>query len=334
MVGGVARVVLCGKPMRIQIICPAPAGARSGNRITALRWAGILRRLGHRVRITQRYNGERSDLLIALHARRSADSVLGFRKQHPDKPIVVALTGTDIYRDVPRSRAAQRAMELADRLVALQPRALRRIPHQLRRKGRVIYQSAKETGGHIRRTREYFDVAVVGHLRKVKDPFRAALASRWLPPASRVRVLHVGTALEPGMAEQARAEEQRNPRYRWLGELSPGSARRRLARSRLLVLSSLMEGGANVISEAVVDGVPVFASHIPGNVGLLGTGYPGYFSVRDTHGLAHLLRRAETDWRFYARLRDHGARLAPRFHPARERAAWKKLLGGLRPGSV
>ncbi len=334
MVVGVARVVLCGKPMRIQIICPAPAGSRSGNRITALRWAGILRRLGHRVRITQRYNGERSDLLIALHARRSADSVRGFRKRHPDKPIVVALTGTDIYRDVSRSRAARRAMELADRLVALQPRALRNVPRQLRRKGRVIYQSAKETGGHIRRTREYFDVAVVGHLRKVKDPFRAALASRWLPPASRVRVLHAGAPLERGMAARARAEDRRNPRYRWLGELSPGSARRQLARSRLLVLSSLMEGGANVISEAVVDGVPVLASRIPGNVGLLGADYPGYFPACHTAALTRLLGRAETDAKFYARLKKHCARRARQFDPARERAAWKKLLGGLRPGSV
>ncbi len=315
--------------MRIQIICPAPAGSRSGNRITALRWAGILRGLGHRVRITQRYNGERSDLLIALHARRSADSVLGFRKRHPDKRIVVALTGTDIYRDAPRSRGARRAMELADRLVALQPRALTKIPRQLRRKGRVIYQSAKKSGGHIRRTRGYFDVAAVGHLRKVKDPFRAALASRWLPRASRIRVLQAGTALEPKMSERARAEDRRNPRYRWLGELSPGSARRLLARSRLLALSSLMEGGANVISEAVVDGVPVLASRIPGTVGLLGAGYPGYFPVRHTAALARLLRRAETDAKFYARLKKHCARRARQFDPARERAAWKKLLGEL-----
>jgi glycosyltransferase involved in cell wall biosynthesis len=132
------------------------------------------------------------------------------------------------------------------------------------------------------------------------------------------------------MAAQARAEERRNPRYRWLGELSPGAARRLLARSRVLVLSSLMEGGANVISEAVVDSVPVLASRIQGNVGLLRGGYLGYFPVRDTRGLARLLRRAETDTRFYALLKKQCARLAPRFRPAREQAAWKKLLGELR----
>ncbi len=316
--------------MRIQIICPAPAGVHSGNRMTAERWAGILRRLGHRVGITQSYDGERCDLLIALHARRSAEAVFRFCAQNPGKPIVVALTGTDIYRDLPRSRKAQRSLRLADRLVALQPLALRRIPRRWRRKGRVILQSATKTPRRGPRAKDCFDVAVIGHLRRVKDPFRAARASRLLPRASRVRVLQAGAALEPGMAAQARTEERRNPRYRWLGELSPRSARRLLARSRLLVLSSLLEGGANVISEAVADGVPVLASRIPGNVGLLGGGYPGYFSVRDTRGLARWLRRAETDARFYALLKKQCARLEPGVRPAREQTAWKKLLGELR----
>ena len=253
--------------MRIQIICPAPAGSRFGNRITALRRARILRGLGHSVRITQSYVGERCDLLLALHARRSADAVFRFRASHPDKPIVLALTGTDIYRDLPRSQKAQRALELADRLVVLQPLALKQVLPRLRQKGRVIYQSVKKTGGRRLRSQLFFDVAVVGHLRKIKDPFRAALASRMLPRASRIRILQAGTAMEGGMGARARAEQRRNPRYRWLGELSPAAARGLMTRSRLLVLSSLLEGGANVISEAAADGVPVLASRVPGKIG-------------------------------------------------------------------
>jgi len=316
--------------MRIQIICPAPPGSHSGNRITAERWARILRRLGHRVRIARSYNRERCDLLVALHARRSAGAVARFRAKNPSKPIVVALTGTDIYRDLPRSREAQRSLRLADCLVALQPLALRQVPRRWRRKGRVIVQSATQTRGRRRTAKQYFDVVVVGHLRKVKDPFRAALASRLLPRASRIRVLQAGAVLEPEMAERARAEQRCNSRYHWLGELSPAAARRLLARSRLLVLSSLMEGGANVLSEAILSGVPVLASRIQGNVGLLGAAYPGYFSARNTRRLARLLRRAETNARFYARLKERCARLAPSFHPAREQRAWKKLLGELR----
>jgi glycosyltransferase involved in cell wall biosynthesis len=91
-----------------------------------------------------------------------------------------------------------------------------------------------------------------------------------------------------------------------------------------------MEGGANVISEAVVEGVPVLASHIPGSVGLLGPPYPGYFPVGDTEALARLLHRAETDAAYYARLRRWCSRLAPRFTPAREQRAWRRLLGEVR----
>jgi len=319
--------------MRIQIVTPARAGAHTGNRITALRWARLLRGLGHRVRVTQEYNGERTDLLVALHARRSAGAVFRFRRQHPTKPIVLALTGTDIYGDpraLRRGRRARRAMELADRLVILQPLARKEIPWPLQGKAGVIFQSVRKTRVRPPRSARFFDVAVVGHLRRVKDPLRAALAARLLPVDSRIRIRHAGAALEPGMATGARAEMRRNPRYRWLGSASHAAARHLIAGSRLLVLSSQLEGGANVISEAVVDGVPVLASRIPGSVGLLGRVYPGYFAVGDTRALARLLRRAETDARFYATLRAACARRARLFHPARERAAWKKLLGELR----
>jgi glycosyltransferase involved in cell wall biosynthesis len=140
---------------------------------------------------------------------------------------------------------------------------------------------------------------VLGHLRPVKDPFRTAEAARLLPASSRIRVLHAGAALSPAMEHQARAEEAINSRYRWLEDLPRWKALRLLARSRLLVLTSLMEGGANTISEAIAAGVPVLASRIPGSVGLLGTQYPGYFPVGDTAALAALLTRAETDTKFY-----------------------------------
>ena len=102
--------------MRIEMICPAPAGTRYGNRVTALRWVGILRHLGHRVRIAERWEGKPCDLLLALHAWRSAETVLRFGRLHPEKPVLVALTGTDLYRDIHRHREAQQALERASRL--------------------------------------------------------------------------------------------------------------------------------------------------------------------------------------------------------------------------
>ena len=323
--------------MKALIVTPAPPGSRTGNRVTALRWARILRGLGHGVAIAEQYDGRPCDLLVALHALRSFPSVERFRRERPRSPLVVALTGTDLYRDLARSAAACRSLEWATRIVVLQPLALSALPAALRRKARVIYQSVEllRTGKDRRRAGNEpaegaFQVCVMGHLRAVKDPFRAALASRRLPSSSHIRILHLGAALDASMARRARVEEARNPRYRWLGERPRPEALRILERSRLLVLSSKLEGGANVVSEALAASVPILSTRIPGSIGILRKDYPGYFPVGDTAALASLLERAEMDPRFYRRLKERCRRLAPLVHPSRERRAWKKLLAELR----
>ena len=194
---------------------------------------------------------------------------------------------------------------------------------------RVIYQSVRENPAHTvppLDSRRDFEVSVVAHLRPVKDPFRTALAVRRLPPASRIRVLHLGAAMDARMASRAQAEMKVNPRYRWLGEQPRTRVQRILARSALCVLSSRLEGGANVLSEAIVASTPVLASRIAGSVGILGEDYAGYFRVGDSAELARLLYRAEKDPAFLARLKADCARLRPLFNPARERTAWRKLI--------
>ncbi len=315
--------------LSILLVTPAPPHSRVGNRITALRWARILRTLGHRVRVTETYHDERCDLLIALHARRSHASILCFHETRPAVPLVVGLTGTDLYGDIQTDKAAQQSLELADRLVVLQKMGVEALPSQLRGKARVIYQSFP-TPAHLPPPHQHvFEVCVLGHLRPVKDPFRTALAARRLPASSRIRVLHVGAALSEDMAEQAHAEEAVNPRYRWLGELPRWRALRVLARSRLLVLSSKSEGGANVVGEALVCSVPVLSSHIDGSVGILGADYPGYFPCGDTAALARLLRQAETDEDYYRRLKAWCEGLRPLFDPRRESQCWQELIAEL-----
>ena len=322
--------------MRIGIITPAPPRSRYGNRVTAVRWARILRKLGHRVTIAQEYDGKRYDLLVALHARKSHDAVSQFHQQHPDSPIIVALTGTDLYRDLHSKPKTATSLDLATRVVALQPKALDQLEPALREKAVVIYQSV-ETRRSIHPSPHFsfamrdgrprhFDVCVIGHLRPVKDPFRAAMAARLLPASSRIRILHIGGAMTKAMARRARTETKRNKRYRWLGEQPRWRVRRILSRSQLTVLSSRTEGGANVLSESLVASVPVLASRIPGNEGVLREDYPGYFAVSDTRGLARLLNRAENDAAFHAYLSTRGRKLARLFDPAREEEAWANLL--------
>ena len=312
------------------VICPAAPGSRAGNRTTAVRWAAMLRALGNRVRIHGQYQGEPCEMLLVLHAHKSAASVARFAQQRPHRPIVVAMTGTDLYRDLPGSEAAQGALELATRIVTLQPLALRRIPEIHHAKVRVIYQSAVPTTRTGLPFSRHFDIAVPGHLREEKAPFLSAAAARLLPDASNVRILQMGRALTPEYEARARREEIENRRYRWLGELSRRDSRRIVAASRAVALTSIMEGGANVISEALVDGVPVIASRIDGSVGLLGADYPALFPADDTQSLANLFSRIELDDRFRAALQERSMALKPLFQPMRELQSWEQLLAELR----
>lgn len=317
--------------MLIRIVTPAPRGSRKGNRITALRWAGILRSLRHRVVLEQEYAGGACDLLIALHAVKSAPSVERYRSGRPEGPLFVVLTGTDVYGELPDE--GMRSLEAATRILILQPLAAEELPSRLRDRTRVVYQSAQPPRRRERPAEAAFEVCVLGHLRPVKDPFRTAEAARLLPPSSRLRVLHAGAALTEEMAERARAEERGNPRYRWLGERSRQEALCLLTRCRLLVLSSLSEGGAGVISEALAAGTPVLSSRIPGSLGMLGADYPGYFPTGDTDALAELLNQAETDPAYLDELRAACARSAPRFTPEHERETWRHLLEELGPAA-
>lgn len=312
--------------MRIRLITPAPPRSRAGNRATAARWASVLRDLGHRVEISVDYQDQPADLMLALHAWRSAAAIARFAAAHPRRPLIVALTGTDAYRFINSDPGLTLgSIALADRLVGLHAGIADTVPPEHRAKVRVIYQSALPISRR-RPARRAFRVCVAGHLREEKDPLRPAYAVRDLPTASRLRVDQYGMAHTPEWAAAASEEMAVNPRYHWHGEVSHGALRRVYRSAHLLVLPSRMEGGANVISEAVVAGLPVVASRIPGSIGLLGEDYPGLYPVEDTHALRDLLLRAESDPGFYGRLESACAARRHLFTPERERAGWETLL--------
>ncbi len=308
---------------RISIVTPARAGARNGNRHTAQRWAGILRALRHRVSVMVQWDGKPCDLLLALHARRSHASVVEYRKKYPAKPLVVTLTGTDLYRDLPASREARESLRLADRVIVLQEDALRLLDRSTRKKARIVYQSAKPSIRHAP-PRNMFRVAVVGHLRKEKDPFRAALALPFL--MQDLEIAQVGDALSPDMASEAKKLMKRDRRYRWIGGRTHAQTLGWIARSHVLVVSSVMEGGANVISEAARIGTPVLASRVSGNVGMLGRGYPGYFPLYDEKALARLIEKNIESRNTYLSLKKALAARRPLFAPAAERAALTNVV--------
>jgi putative glycosyltransferase (TIGR04348 family) len=304
--------------MRIALVTPAGPGTRNGNRHTALRWAAFLRAAGHRVSISTQGVSSDADLMLALHARRSHASIRAFPRE---KPLVVALTGTDVYRDIRGSAEARESLQLAHRLIVLQPKAAEELRAPLRKKVRVVVQSSATALRH-RPVSRNFRICVIGHLREEKDPLRIVAALPHVAPA--VEVVHLGAALDPKLKPATD-----DPRYRWLGSVPHGRALRWLASSHAMVISSRMEGGANVVCEALRVGVPVLASRISGNVGLLGGSYPGYFPVGDERALARLITRASTDRNFYRTLKTHVKQLRPQVAPKAEARALLAALKGL-----
>jgi putative glycosyltransferase (TIGR04348 family) len=307
----------------------------------------ILRRLGNSVSIVQTYDEKPYDLLVALHARKSHPSVIKFRRQNPEGAVIVALTGTDVYRDIRTSRPARESLDLATKIVVLQRKAINELRPTWQKKTRVIHQSVKNgqaltnasgrsaksngNSSHAKKlSNASFNVSVIGHLRAVKDPFRTAMAARMLTDSSRVRVLQIGGAMTEAMANRARKEMSVNQRYKWLGQLPQVRALQILKKSSLCVLSSRVEGGANVLSEAIAASVPILASRIDGNIGILGAAYPGYFDVGNTRQLARLLTRAESSSEYLAELKAWIESLIILADPAREEQAWSALINEFR----
>ena len=311
--------------MDIEIVIPPAHQLGTGNSHTARQWAEILRQLGHEVRVSEGDDGFAGELLVVLHGVKSRSAMVEYRRRLPTGRVVVCLTGTDLYGE--QSADLVDSMREADRLVVLQSKALEQLPEDFRGKTRVIVQGAERMfGAGNEREMDPFKVCVVGHLREVKDPLRVAEAARLLPSASRIEIVQAGAILEERYRGLVANEVDENSRYRWLGELSVEKTRKLIAESQLMVISSLMEGGARVVGEAVVEGTPVLSSRIDGVVGLLGEDYPGYFEVGDTAGLARLLERTESDRGFREALRAGISRVAEQFDPQKESAAWESLL--------
>ncbi len=312
------------------IVTPALRAANNGNWTTAWRWQRHLAaRFNARIVATWPDAHAAGDqVMIALHARRSAASIAAWAAEHPGRGLAVTLTGTDLYRDIQFDAAAQHSLQLAQILITLQEKAPEALPAAVRGKARVIYQSTsarrtlKKSGRHLR-------AVMVGHLREEKSPETLFAAARLLMDQQDIRLDHIGAGLDPALAEAAQATMRAAPHYRWLGGLPHETVRRRIQRAHLLIHASRMEGGAHVIMEAVASGTPVLAARVDGNVGMLGEDYAGYFAWNDAPALADLLLRCRRDADFLRRLLAQCRLRAPLFDPASERAALERVVDDL-----
>lgn len=328
----------------IVIVSPALADANNGNWQTARRWQLFLS--DHfNVRIVKQWENtptaKQDVAMIALHARRSVDSITAWAESrgtdaNGSPGLILALTGTDLYRDIETDETAQKSLELSRHLIVLQERGLEKLSEALQKKTSVIFQSTTSRKT-LPKAKRRLKVVMVGHLRDEKMPqtlMEAAVLLRGYPD---IYIDHIGGPLDPELAQAAEETMQACPNYRWLGNQSHGATRTRIQRAHVLVHASKMEGGAHVIMEAVCSGTPVVASYIDGNVGMLGASYPGYFPLGNAHALANVLTQLQEDVVnpkpllpgksiLYNKLKSHCAERAKLFAPENEQNHLVRLV--------
>lgn len=315
----------------IVLVSPAVAESNNGNWHTAHRWAQFLSGYCDIAMQVEWLEPAETALIssgkpralqamIALHARRSAASIKSWATAFPNKPLIVVLTGTDLYRDIHSDAQAQESLALATHLVVLQEAGLAALPERWRSKAQVIYQSARALKPAVKSPKN-FRALMVGHLREEKDPmtFMRAAGHDFDDVPLPINFDHIGQALDALLGEAVKVTEQRHARYRWLGGLPRAATRQHIKRADVLVNCSNMEGGAHVVLEAVQSGTPVLASRISGNVGMLGADYAGYFTLGHDAELAALVKRCATEPAFLARLKNQCQQRARLFQPEEEK---------------
>ena len=317
------------KPI-VAIITPATAAANNGNWRTASRWQALIQ---NKFRPIVQSSWPLTppqpvDILIALHARRSAEYIASYRQALPHAPLIVVLTGTDLYADLAKSVAARHSLDLADALIVLQEDAIQYLPREHRKKTHVIYQSAK-TLVPAKKPRGKLNCVVVGHLRAEKDPEVIFKLAESLPLDTKIHITHIGAPNDATFAARAKTLSDRLPHYQWVGALDHGLTRAAIKRAHLLLHPSVLEGGANVIVEALSSGTPVLASEMSGNVGMLGRDYGGYFPVGDWSALQSQLEKCALDANYLLRLNNACAARSKLFLPATERDTLVKLITAL-----
>ena len=323
---------------QVVIVTPALGDANNGNWQTAHRWAGFLAG-AYRVRLAKHWpdadadaDAARDQVMIALHARRSAASVAAWHSARGSAGLGLVLTGTDLYRDIEVDAAAQRSLALAREIVVLQEQGPKVLPLEVRDKARVIFQSAASRR-ELAKTSRHLRVLMVGHLRSEKSPETLFAVARLLADHDEILIDHIGAALEPDLGEQARATMAECRNYRWLGNLPHVQTRGCIQRAHLLVHCSRIEGGAHVVMEAVTSGTPVLASRIDGNVGMLGEDYAGYFAWNDADALANLLKSCREDQRrpqgLFRRIEEQARTRSALFAPEFERQEVRRLVKDL-----
>ncbi|MDB4408736.1 glycosyltransferase [Akkermansiaceae bacterium] len=307
--------------MKICVASPYPLSELKGNSVTTRRIVDILNEAGFEARGSHEFDGAPADVLISLHAFKGEKAVLDFQRYCPDGKVIVLITGTDLYVDLPEGRGLS-SLETADAIAITHEEARASMPSRFYDKLHIVPSCLAVLEIQAKPDAGKFVISVVGHLRSVKRSF-LTIESVAKHPEWDVEVWQIGEALDEEMSDIACDWEEADSRYKWLGGLPREESLEICSRSSLTVNSSFLEGGANAVLEAMTMGVPILASRIEGNVGLLGRDYPGYFEGEDIESKLVEVMAGKHDLDDWASLAE---KRLPLFSRESEKTAWEKVI--------
>ncbi len=296
----------------------------AGNTVTAQRLA---RQLGESEEekwavkiITPQDELVQARCLIVLNAWRSRQVIERFQEKNPEASVVIILTGTDINHEKIHDDQweVRQTMAKVDRLVVLQAEAVKNLPVELKSKCEVILPSVNLPPGLKHQGSEggQFRVILAGRFRPEKRPELVLAACRDLPSNTELSLEWYGAMTSDQAAH-----------FSWKGEVCQQELWQEIALSDAFLNASSEEGGANAVCEAIALGVPVIASRISGNIGLLGRCYPGYFEEGE---LSSFLEKVSQDRVLYGEMKAAVIERQPLFDDRQESQAWRSLVRALR----
>jgi glycosyltransferase involved in cell wall biosynthesis len=316
--------------MKVLVTTPYARDSLQGNTVTAKRVVSILLETGLDASVISNDDKvEYADVIIALHARKSAHFIDDFLALNPAGKVIVYLTGTDLYHDIPNGcQICERSMSLADVLVVSHELTLNALPEKYRKKAMSVHKSIQlpDFLGEEKIEIDPNLFTIIGHLRAVKQPFMAVESMQLLEDSVRVKLVLLGNEIDEDSGEIARSWEAIDSRFQWLGGVEYLQALQWMRRSVATINTSLIEGGANSVGESIMLGVPVLATRIEGNIGMLGEDYAGYFSAESKQELADIMQRVISDADFLAMLREQVRVRKKKFTRENEKQDWMNVL--------
>ena len=333
--------------MLIYLVSPHVGPSGRGNAVTVERLRAGLEARGVAARVLLPEDcpgaGPRPDIVHAFHAGHSGPAALSLASEL-HVPLVVTLTGTDYNEELDEPVAAERVRRVlrearavigfsqgcAEHVVARLPELVSTL--------RVIPQAPFVQGWtrppcvRLARRPEAFTVLHLAGIRPVKSNLSAvAPLERLRARLPGLRLVFAGPALDAGYAERLSRRIAGLSWCRYAGELPRASIPGALAEADVVLNTSVSEGMANAVLEAMWWGCPVIAHDVPGNRELVahevtGLLYAGEAALEQC--VERLAREPELAVRLASAAR---ARVDERYSPAAELDAhlelYRRLLG-------